>query len=110
MRSPMVLVVAFVVSQAAATAKLVIQSNGFLDRYFAQRAANAAAAQASPAEQLALALIDATAIDCANPEEFLKASQALPESVQRGGQTIRIREIALALAQQVAKMPAGGHV
>jgi hypothetical protein len=53
---------------------------------------------------LALSLIDATAIDCDSPNAFLKACETLPESIERGGQTIPVRDVALPLARTLVAL------
>lgn len=94
------------VAQPAPQVKLDVQVRPFVELYFAARAAEASAAAKpqTPADLLALASIDATAVDSETAEAFLKACADLPESIERGGQTIVIRDTALALARRLVAM------
>ena len=103
----MLLLLALLLTQSAPPVALDIQVRPFLELYFSQRASPVANDQAvtSPAVQLALSLIDATAIDCESADAFLHACEALPETIERAGQTIPVRDPALPLARRLAATP-----
>lgn len=106
----MLLIFVLLLTQGAQTPPAValdVQIRPFLELYFSQRATPVASDQAtpsSPAVQLALSLIDATAVDCENADAFLRACDKLPESIERAGQTIPVRDLALPLARRLAAM------
>ena len=101
----MLLLLAILLTQGAPPVTLDVQIRPFVDLYFSQRASPVAGeATPSVAVQLALSMVDAAAVGCESADAFLRACESLPESVERAGQTIPVRDLALPLARRLVSM------